>query len=173
MSEVLTKFEQIEAIFLDVDGVLTDGSILVTEEGHQLRTMNIKDGYALQWAVKQGIRICIISGGRSEGVVRRLNGLGITDVFTGISDKRSCFDQYLIEHRIDVSRTLYMGDDIPDLPVMKLCGLKTCPQDAASEIKEMADYISPFNGGKGCVRDVVEKVLKIQGKWEHENAHFW
>jgi 3-deoxy-D-manno-octulosonate 8-phosphate phosphatase (KDO 8-P phosphatase) len=173
MSEVLKKFEKIEAVFLDVDGVLTDGSILVTEEGTQLRTMNIKDGYALQWAVKQGLRICIISGGRSEGVIKRLNGLGIVDVFTGIADKLSCFEQYLIDHRIDASSALYMGDDMPDLPVMKMCGLKTCPQDAAAEIKEIADYVSPFPGGKGCVRDVLEKVLKIQGKWHHENAHFW
>lgn len=173
MSDVLKKFEKVEAIFLDVDGVLTDGSILVTEEGTQLRTMNIKDGYALQWAVKQGMRICVISGGKSAGVIQRLHGLGITDVFTGISDKLSCFEQYLIDHRISADSALYMGDDIPDLPVMKMCGLKTCPQDAVAEIKEIADYVSPFGGGNGCVRDVVEKVLRIQGKWQHDNAHFW
>jgi 3-deoxy-D-manno-octulosonate 8-phosphate phosphatase (KDO 8-P phosphatase) len=173
MAEFLKQLEKIKVVFLDVDGVLTDGSVLVTEEGEQLRTMNIKDGYALQWAVKQGLKICIISGGKSRGVVKRLNGLGITDIFIGISDKLSCLNEYLTLNEIDTNEALYMGDDIPDIPVLLKCGLKTCPQDAAVDVKAIVDYISPIAGGKGCVRDVIEKILRAKGLWHHVNGHYW
>ena len=173
MSEFLNRLEKVKVVFLDVDGVLTDGNVLVTEQGEQLRTMNIKDGYALQWAVKQGLKICIISGGRSMGVVNRLNGLGITDVFIGISDKLYCLNEYLISNKINPNEALYMGDDIPDIPVLLKCGLKACPQDAAVDVKAIVDYISPLGGGKGCVRDVIEKILRAKGLWHHANGHFW
>lgn len=173
MADFLQQLEKIKVVFLDVDGVLTDGSVLVTEEGEQLRTMNIKDGYALQWAVKQGLKICIISGGKSTGVVKRLNGLGITDVFIGISDKLGCLNAYLTQHSIDTNEALYMGDDIPDIPVLHRCGLKTCPQDAAVDVKAIVDYISPLPGGKGCVRDILEKILRAKGLWHHANGHYW
>lgn len=173
MSTFLTRLETVEAVFLDVDGVLTDGSILVTEEGHQLRKMNIKDGYALQWAVKQGVHICIISGGKSNGVVTRLNGLGITDVFTGVADKLACFYAYVQEKQIKPENCLYVGDDIPDLPVMRACGLKASPADAANDVLPLVDYVSRFAGGKGCVRDILEKLLKVKNLWHHPNGHYW
>jgi 3-deoxy-D-manno-octulosonate 8-phosphate phosphatase (KDO 8-P phosphatase) len=169
----LDKLANVTVVILDVDGVLTDGSVLVTEEGEQLRTMNIKDGYALQWAIKQGLKICIISGGRSAGVVKRLNGLGIVDVFIGISDKLTCLKDYLSKNEIDANSALYMGDDIPDIPVLLHCGLKTCPEDASIDVKAVVDYISPIPGGKGCVRDVIEKILRAKGLWHHADGHFW
>lgn len=165
MELFLNKLQSITAFIFDVDGVLTDGSILVTEAGEQLRTFNIKDGYALQLAVKCGYDVCAISGGRSAGVLKRLNAIGMVDVFLGVQDKAPVLLQYLAEKQIRPENTLYMGDDIPDLNVMKLIGLPVCPADAAEEIKAISSYVSPLNGGKGCARDVIEKVLKIQGKW--------
>ncbi len=173
----MSRFHQnghlIETIFLDVDGVLTDGGVFVTSTGEQLRTMNIKDGYALQWAVKQGIHICIISGGKGTGVQSRLEGLGIQHIYTGIKNKIECLQQHVQDHQLDVNTSLYMGDDIPDVQVMKACHLKVCPADAAAEVLEIADYISPIAGGKGCVRDVVEKVMRMKGIWDHPEASMW
>lgn len=153
-----------------MDGVLTDGSILVTEAGEQLRSFNIKDGYALQLAIKCGYQICAISGGRSTGVGKRLKTLGIRDVFLGVGDKTKILTQFLAEKQVQPEHILYMGDDIPDLAAMKLVGLPVCPADAAEEIKAICLYISPINGGKGCARDVIEKVLKVQGKWMTEQV---
>lgn len=150
---------------LDVDGVLTDGSVLATDTGEQLRVFNIKDGYALQLAVKKGYRIVIITGGKSPGVVKRLQGLGITDIFTGVANKMECFEQYVNEHQLNREHILYMGDDIPDRAIMKQVGVACCPKDAASDIQQISLYVSYRKGGKGCVRDVLEQVMKIQGKW--------
>jgi 3-deoxy-D-manno-octulosonate 8-phosphate phosphatase (KDO 8-P phosphatase) len=166
----LNKLSEVSAFVFDVDGVMTDSSILVTETGEQLRTFNIKDGYALQLAVKSGYPICIISGGRSQGVVRRLNTLGIKDVHIGVLDKFKVLDNFIQLNKLDPAHILYMGDDIPDLQVMQHVGLPVCPADAAEEIKGISLYISTFKGGKGCVRDVIEKVLKIQGKWMSKNV---
>jgi 3-deoxy-D-manno-octulosonate 8-phosphate phosphatase (KDO 8-P phosphatase) len=166
----LNKLSEVSAFVFDVDGVMTDSSILVTETGEQLRTFNIKDGYALQLAVKSGYPICIISGGRSQGVVRRLNTLGIKDVHIGVLDKFKVLDNFIQINKLDPAHILYMGDDIPDLQVMQHVGLPVCPADAAEEIKGISLYISTFKGGKGCVRDVIEKVLKIQGKWMSKNV---
>ncbi|WP_299101024.1 HAD family hydrolase [uncultured Winogradskyella sp.] len=155
----------ITTFIFDVDGVLTDGTITVTTEGEMLRTMNIKDGFALKTAVDVGFNLCIISGGSNEGVRKRLAGLGIKDIFLGAHNKIEQLNAYLDQHNVSKSEVLYMGDDIPDYPVMELVGLPCCPQDAVPEIKAISKYISHKNGGKGAVRDVIEQVLKVQGKW--------
>jgi len=162
---ILELFAPIRTFVFDVDGVLTDGNLLLTEDGHMLRSMNIKDGYALQLAVKKGYSVWIISGGRSEAVKLRLNKLGINDVHIGIESKKEFLQDLAVTAKIPVESVLYMGDDMPDLAAMQLCGLPCCPADAVPEIKHIARYVSPHNGGKGCVRDVIEKVLKLNGHW--------
>lgn len=155
----------IDTFIFDVDGVLTDGSIQVSTEGELLRTMNIKDGYALKTANLAGFNVCIISGGKNEGVRKRLRDLGITNIFLGAQDKVEILEEFFDIYNIDPVNVLYMGDDIPDLYPMKKVGMPCCPQDAAAEIKEISRYVSHRKGGKGCVRDVIEQVLKVQGKW--------
>lgn len=155
----------ITTFIFDVDGVLTDGSITVTTDGEMLRTMSIKDGFALKTAVDAKFNVCIISGGSNEGVRKRLSGLGIKDIYLGAHNKIEQLNDYLGNHNISKENVLFMGDDIPDFPVMKLVGLPTCPQDAVPEIKAISKYISHKNGGKGAVRDVIEQVLKVQDKW--------
>jgi 3-deoxy-D-manno-octulosonate 8-phosphate phosphatase (KDO 8-P phosphatase) len=173
MESFLTKLKDITTFIFDVDGVLTDGSVFVTETGEQSRAFNIKDGYALQLAVKCGYNVCAISGSRSKTAIHRLNSLGITDVYLGAHIKIDKFKIYLEEKSINATNVLFMGDDIPDLDVMKLAGLPACPADAVEEIKALSAYISPFGGGKGAARDVIEKVLKIQDKWMSEEAYSW
>lgn len=155
----------ITTFIFDVDGVLTDGTITVTTDGEMLRSMSIKDGFALKTAIDAGFNMCIISGGSNEGVRKRLAGLGIKDIFLGAHNKIEQLNSYLNQHHISKSQVLYMGDDIPDFPVMKMVGLPCCPQDAVPEIKAISKYISHKNGGKGAVRDVIEQVLKVHGKW--------
>lgn len=159
----------IRCFVLDVDGVLTDGSLLVTEEGHILRSMNIKDGYAMQLAVKKNYHVWIISGGTSEAVRMRLNKLGITEVHLGVTDKKEALHLLMAKYQVSHDSVCYMGDDIPDYAVMQQAGLPCCPQDAVSEIKQVSKYISPVNGGKGCVRDIMEQVLKLHGNWDLPN----
>ena len=158
---ILERFQEITTFVFDVDGVLTDNSVLVTEEGHQLRAMNIRDGYAIKRAIEQGFRVAIITGGKSEGVVKRLQGLGVTDVFVGITDKLPTLEDYLFYHDLDRNQVLYMGDDMPDVSPMRLVALPCCPSDACQEVVQLAKYISPFNGGQGFVRDVIEKFLVV------------
>ena len=165
---VLAGFKQIQLFVLDVDGVLTNGSLLLLEDGQMARMMNIKDGYALQLAVKKGYRIVVISGGKSIAVKNRLNLLGIAEVHIGVEDKISVLQQYVSKYGLNKDQILFMGDDLPDIEMMQHAGLACCPADAAAEIKSLAHYISPFNGGQGCVRDVIEKVLKLNGHWAHE-----
>lgn len=164
------KLKRVKAFVLDVDGVLTNGEVLVTEKGEQLRGFNIRDGYALQLAVKKGFPIAVITGGKSEGVRLRLEGLGIIDIFMGIQHKTSCFNKWLNEQQFQAEDVLYMGDDIPDLTIMREVGMAVCPNDAAEEIKAVSHYISSKDGGKGAVRDVIEKVLKLQNKWDDDMA---
>jgi len=173
MESFLSKLKDITTFIFDVDGVLTDGSVFVTETGEQSRAFNIKDGYALQLAVKCGYNVCAISGSRSKTAIYRLNSLGITDVFIGAHVKINKFKDYLESKHILPNNVLYMGDDIPDLGVMKLAGLPVCPADAVEEIKAVSQYVSPFGGGKGCARDVIEKVLKVQDKWMSEESYSW
>jgi len=145
----------------------------VNDNGEQMRAFNIKDGYAIQLAVKCGYQVCAISGSRSKSGVYRLNSLGVTDVYMGTHTKSERFKIYLEEKFTNPSQVLYMGDDIPDLGPMKLAGLPVCPADAVEEIKAVSQYVSPYPGGKGCARDVIEKVLKVQGKWMSEQAYSW
>ncbi|MBA3899224.1 MAG: 3-deoxy-D-manno-octulosonate 8-phosphate phosphatase [Bacteroidetes bacterium] len=161
------KLKTITTFFFDVDGVLTDGTVMLLPGGEQARRMNIKDGYALQLAIKQGFKICIITGGKSELVKQRMAGLGITDVYLNVQDKVDRFEDYFYSNHLKIEETLYMGDDMPDWEVMQKVYLAACPNDSVAEIKKISHYISPFNGGQGCVRDIIEQVLKIQGKWEH------
>jgi 3-deoxy-D-manno-octulosonate 8-phosphate phosphatase (KDO 8-P phosphatase) len=170
---LLTKFKDITTFIFDVDGVLTDGSVYVNDAGEQTRSFNIKDGYALQLAVKCGYNVCAISGSRSKIAIHRLNSLGIKDVFLGSSVKTETFKVYINERGISPMNVMYMGDDIPDLEVMRQVGMPVCPADAAEEIKALCEYISPLGGGKGCARDVIEKALKIQGKWMGAEAYSW
>jgi len=167
----LQKLKEITTFIFDVDGVLTDGSVQVTDNGQSLRTFNIKDGYAMQLAVKRGYNLCIISGGDGIAMGRRFLNLGITDVFLGAGNKVSIFNQYLKNKNITADEVLYMGDDIPDLKVMRLVGLPTCPADAVEEIKAISAFISPYSGGKTAVRDIIEKVMKVQGRWHDENPN--
>lgn len=161
----LEKFRDIHTFIFDVDGVLTDNEVLVTEEGYLLRKMNVRDGYAIKHALVQGYRICIITGGRSEGVRIRLEGLGVKDIYLGRQDKIEAYEDYTTAYELDESGILYMGDDLPDYPVMRKVGLPTCPSNAAPELFSICKYVSPFRGGEGCVRDVIEKVLRLHGKW--------
>lgn len=159
------KFKTVRAFILDVDGVLTDNSVHVTESGEQLRRMNIRDGLGLKIALKNGFPVCIITGGRSQGTIKRLSGLGIEHIYSGVEDKWPVFQQFLSAFNLKANEICYMGDDLPDLQILQKVGLATCPADAVAEIRMTVDYISPLAGGSGCVRDVVEKVLKVQDKW--------
>jgi len=156
---------QITTFIFDVDGVLTDGKVTIFPNGELIRSMNIKDGYAMKTAIECGFNVCIISGGTNEAVKSRLRGLGITDIYLGAHNKIEQLDEYLDIYNIKPENVLYMGDDIPDYPVMKLVGLPTCPKDAVPEIQNISLYISQKKGGNGCVRDVIEQVLKVQDKW--------
>jgi 3-deoxy-D-manno-octulosonate 8-phosphate phosphatase (KDO 8-P phosphatase) len=155
----------ITTFIFDVDGVLTDSSVHVTATGEMLRIMNIRDGFAMKAALESGYNVCIISGGNNEGVRIRLRNLGITDIHLASPDKVATFKEYIELYNIKPEQVLYMGDDIPDFHVMQLVGLPTCPQDSSPEIKAISKYISHKNGGKGAVRDVIEQVMKVQGKW--------
>jgi 3-deoxy-D-manno-octulosonate 8-phosphate phosphatase (KDO 8-P phosphatase) len=163
--QILTRFKMVTTFAFDMDGVLTDGSILLDNENNWLRKMNIRDGYALQLAVKSGYGILVISGSYSSPVYERLSRLGIKDVFMNVTDKARALKKYTEEKKISTDQLLFMGDDIPDYFCMKMAGIATCPSDAALEIREMASYISNYQGGNGCVRDVIEKVLKLNDQW--------
>lgn len=173
MESFLHKLKDITTFVFDVDGVLTDGSVYVMENGEQSRQFNIKDGYAIQLAVKCGYNVCAISGSRSKISIHRLNSLGVKDVYIGAHTKSENFRIYLESKHVLPASVLYMGDDIPDLGAMKMAGLAVCPSDAAEEIKAISAYVSPNPGGRGAVRDVIEKVLRVQGKWMSEQAYSW
>lgn len=173
MSNLKEKLRSISAFMLDVDGVLTDGMVITLPDGDQVRRMNIKDGYALQHAVKKGYHISIISGGTSESVRKRLNTLGIEEVNLGCKNKIEVFEQLQSKFGLKAEEILYMGDDIPDYKVMQRVGFAACPNDAAEEIKSIAHYISPKKGGEGCVRDLIQQVLRLQGKWFDEDSFEW
>ncbi|AZQ44389.1 KdsC family phosphatase [Nonlabens ponticola] len=159
---------QIKAFVFDVDGVLTDGRLLISESGELLRTMNAKDGYAMKTALNNGYKVCIITGGKNEGVKSRLVGLGVTDVFLNANDKIIQLEQYMKKHGLQAHEILYMGDDMPDIPVMQEVGLACCPQDAIPEVKAVSHYISHKHGGDACVRDVIEQVMKVHKKWNND-----
>jgi 3-deoxy-D-manno-octulosonate 8-phosphate phosphatase (KDO 8-P phosphatase) len=169
MSDEHKLFKNITTFIFDVDGVLTDGSILVLENGLQARRMSIRDGFALQLAVKTGYRVMAVSGSSPSPVIDRLNKLGVTEVHMSVLDKKSFIASYIKKNKLKKEEVLYMGDDLPDLPAMSIVGLSACPADATNEIKEKAHYISIINGGYGCVRDVIEKTLKLNNHWHYRD----
>lgn len=164
---ILELFKKITTFIFDVDGVLTDGTVLVLDSGLQARRMNIKDGFALQMAEKNGYRVLVISGGNSPQVAERLEKLGITNIHMSVLDKKAFILHYIAENNLKTEEVLYMGDDLPDLPAMSVVGLSCCPADAVNEVKEFVQYISPIGGGNACVRDVIEKVLKLNDHWQY------
>ena len=165
---------KIKALVFDVDGVLSRETISMYPTGEPMRTVNIKDGYALQLAVKAGYRVAIITGAKTEAVKVRYNGLGITDVYLGASVKKDIFEDFLYMYELSPEEVMYMGDDIPDYEVMQMCGLPCCPADASPDIKALSKYISPIKGGEVCGRDVIEQVMSAQGIWMDEaNAFGW
>ena len=167
------KLNHINTFIFDVDGVLTDGTVTLFGNGEQVRKMCSRDGYAMQYAKKKGYKIAIISGGRSKGVKQRLDMLGNHDIYLACSNKIEAFNDLIKKYHLNTEHILYMGDDLPDWEVMQKVGLPTCPQDAATEIKEIAEYVSPFIGGSGCVRDIIEQTLRVQGNWADKNELGW
>ena len=167
---LLQRFQKITTFFFDVDGVLTDGSVLVLDNGLQARRMSIKDGFALQLALRNGYQVIIVSGAESSQVRTRLEKLGIRDIFMGILDKRALVEQLQAERQLLPAHCLFMGDDLPDLAAMRAVGLACCPADAVQEVKAAADYVSPLTGGNACAREVIEKVLKLNNHWNYEGT---
>lgn len=161
----LEAFRQINTFIFDVDGVLTNSNLLITEKGELLRQMNIRDGLAIKTAVQKGYRVIILTGGKSEGVRSRLSALGVTDIYSGIDDKLETYQEIVAQYDLDEDGILYMGDDWPDYLPMRRVGLPCCPHDAIPEILKLSQYISSRAGGKGCARDVIEKVLKLHDNW--------
>jgi len=160
------KLKNITTVILDFDGVLTDGTVFLMPPTEFVRTMNVRDSFAIQFAVKKGLRLAIITGGNNTVVKERMHYLGVTDVFLQAQDKLSVYEEYKKTNKLNDSEILYMGDDMPDLAVMKKAGIAIAPNDAVDEVKSVSSYISPFKGGHGCVRDILEQILKIKGQWE-------
>lgn len=163
---ILAEIKRVKLFVFDIDGVLTDGSLLVLDNGELVRTMNVKDGYALQLAVKRGYKVLVISGAIPSPVKLRLEKLGVTDVHLGILNKAAVLDKYMQANGFRTEEVLYMGDDMPDIAAMKISGIPCCPSDAVPQVRAISRYISHFAGGKGCVRDVIEKTLSLNGHWD-------
>ncbi len=163
---VLKDFSTVKAFAFDIDGVLTNGSLLIYDDGQMVRQMNIKDGYALQLAIQKGFKIVVISGGNSEAVKNRLEKLGIADIFLRVKNKKTVLQEWALANDILLEHVLYMGDDVPDVEPLQIVGVSTCPNDAATEVKALSKYVSSYKGGEGCVRDVIEKVLRLNNAWE-------
>ncbi|MFM8243454.1 MAG: KdsC family phosphatase [Crocinitomicaceae bacterium] len=172
MQNYKIKLNKISTFIFDVDGVFTDGKVYVINDD-VIRALNSKDGYAVQYATKLGYKIFIITGGNSQQVKDRLLNLGINEVHLAVKRKLECYENILLRFQLLPEEVLYMGDDIPDIPVLKKVGVSTCPQDACSDVKMLVDYQSHRNGGLGCVRDVIEQTLRVQGKWLLEEAFEW
>jgi 3-deoxy-D-manno-octulosonate 8-phosphate phosphatase (KDO 8-P phosphatase) len=167
---LLNSFKPITTLVFDIDGVLTDGGILVFDTGEQVRKMSVRDGYALQLAIKKKYNVVVVSGGNGVGASMRLQKLGITNVFLNVNDKTKILEEYLERNSLTWSETLYMGDDIPDYSPMQKAGMTCAPANAAPEILQLARYISPYMGGGGCVRDVIEKLLRLHGNWDLDHG---
>ncbi|HPK08983.1 MAG TPA: 3-deoxy-D-manno-octulosonate 8-phosphate phosphatase [Saprospiraceae bacterium] len=161
----ISRFKNIKCFIFDVDGVLTDGSLLVTEEGELLRRMNVRDGQAIKYALETGFDVAIITKGASKGVRKRLEILGITHLYDAVIDKRIAIQDLKNELKVDKTKCLYMGDDIPDLAVRDEVSIFTCPRDASPQVVDVADYIAISQGGHGCVREVIEKTMRAQELW--------
>ena len=173
MKNYKEKLSAINTFIFDFDGVLSDGKVVTLPDGDQLRATNVKDGYAIQYALKQGFNVCVISGGYSPSMQKRYMGFPKMDIFLQCENKTLKFNEYISSKNLKKEQIVYMGDDIPDYEVMLLSGLRACPADACIEIKEIADYISLYKGGEGCVRDIIEQTLRVQHKWFNENAFLW
>ena len=166
--------QKIRAIVFDLDGVLSSSTISLGADGVPLRTVNIKDGYAIQLAVKMGLHVAIISGCKIESVRSRYEGLGMTDIYLGASVKIKIYEDFLAKYHLKEEEVMFMGDDIPDLEIMRRVGCPVCPKDACNEVKAVSIYVSDYQGGYGCGRDVIEQTLKAQGKWlKDERAFGW
>ena len=173
MADFKSLMNHVKAFVFDVDGVFTDGQVYLFPGEDFVRAVNIKDGYAIQHCIKMGFPVAIISGGKSDEVAKRFQKLGVTDIYMGASSKLDLYEDFRMKYQYEHHNILFMGDDIPDYEIMKIVGVPTCPADAASEIKEAAVYISDKGGGKGCVRDVVEQVMRLHKKWMDKNAFEW
>ncbi|MGP1514386.1 MAG: KdsC family phosphatase [Bacteroidales bacterium] len=168
-----TKLKDIRVFLFDYDGVISDGNIYTVNDDIIMRSGNVKDGYAMQYAIKKGYKIGILSGGCGRSIETRMNMLGVRDVFLSVGSKIEIYHQYCKDNNIEQKNVLYMGDDIPDYDIMCNVGVATCPSDAVQEIKQVADYISDKRGGRGCVRDVIEQVLRLHHKWFNEDSKEW
>ena len=173
MTNFTERLQKVKAFAFDVDGVLSSPEIYLHPTGELMRSMNTKDGYALQYAVKRGYPIAIITGGNTDSVALRFKGLGITDIYLASSQKVDDFTDFLFKYDLAPEEVLYMGDDLPDYEVMQQAGVPCCPADAVEEIKSVAHYISPYGGGKGCVRDIIEQVLRLHGRWMDGQSFTW
>ena len=173
MTNFKEDLQRVKAFAFDVDGVLSNPKVYVHPDGELVRTMNTKDGYAIQYAVKRGYPIAIITGGKTESVGKRFRNLGLTDIYLGSYQKVDDFEDFIAKYGFDAEDVLYMGDDLPDYNVMKKAGVACCPSDAVEEIKSISDYISHLPGGEGCARDVIEQVLRLHGRWMDGEAFVW
>ena len=168
------ELQIIRAVIFDIDGVLSAETITLSAEGEPLRTVNIKDGYAIQLAVKMGLRIVILTGGKTESVRLRYERLGVEDIYMGCAVKIKTYEEFLKKYQLADAEVMYMGDDVPDLEILRRVGCPVCPADACPDVKEVCVYISPCKGGYGCGRDVIEQTLRAQGKWlSSEKAFGW
>ncbi len=173
MTNLKEDLQYIRAFVFDVDGVFTNGEVILYPGGEFLRTVNIKDGYAVQYCVKKGYPVAIVTGGNSETVRERFTRLGVTDIYLKSDNKIDDYEDFLHKYDLEHKNILYMGDDLPDYEIMKKAGFPTCPADAVEEIRQLSVYISDKKGGEGCVRDVIEQVLRLHGKWMNEEAYKW
>ena len=167
---MIETFKQIRLVIMDMDGVLTSGKLLIHPDGNWIREMDIKDGYAIQFAVNSGIHLAVVTGSSSDPIKQRMRKLGVDFFFENQKEKSVIVKELMRKFVLSSEQTLFIGDDIPDLDAFEEVGLKACPVDAAQEVKNTADYISPYHGGNGCVRDILEKILRVQGKW-NEKSH--
>lgn len=173
MGNYKERLHQITTFVFDYDGVMSDGKIWIIDSETQIRSANAKDGYALHHAIKKGYRVAIISGGKGETIRQRMSFLGVSDVFLQVPYKKTKLEEYLSQYNLCREEVLFMGDDIPDFELMKMVGVATCPADAAHEIREVADYVSHIKGGEGCVRDVIEQVMRAQSNWFDDASLHW
>lgn len=173
MTNFKEELNNIKAFVFDIDGVLSTQTIALSVFGVPLRTVNLRDGYAIQLAVKKGYKVGVISGANSKEYIKRLKSLGVNDIFLNSRTKKESLQELVKKWNVDYRHVLYMGDDIPDFEVMKMVGLPVCPSDADSEIKQIASYISDKRGGEGCVRDVIEQALRLHNNWMDYEAFSW
>jgi 3-deoxy-D-manno-octulosonate 8-phosphate phosphatase (KDO 8-P phosphatase) len=160
-----SKFRHINTFIFDVDGIFTNGDVLVTEQGEMLRTMSTRDGQAVRYAIDAGYKVFIITKGFSEGVRKRFEFLGVTAIYDKLKEKVSAFNSIIELHSLNKENIIFMGDDLPDLPLFDYVGISSCPCDAVQEILAKAEYVSPYRGGQGCVREIIEKVMRLRGDW--------